>query len=189
MKRDKIVREGSPLIQAQLFDSTGRLIKTLASTDLQASGNNISWATYSASFSLPSTVDEMSIYLMPSPRTAGQSPSANVAYFDDICVQFATFQASISPSSSTVVERDHLTLTCSVTGTDKASFTWNYPNSLSLISRSTIVNSATSSKFIIFETLTGDEGVFTCFAVSGAMTASASFTFNLDGTRSRFFSR
>ena len=188
MKRDKIVREGSPLIQAQAFDSTSRLIKTLASTDLQASGNNISWASYSASFSLPSTVDEMSIYLMPSPRTAGQRPSANVAYFDDICVQFATFQASISPSS-TVVERDPLTLTCSVTGTDKASFTWNYPNSLSLISRSTIVNSATSSKFIIFHTSTGDEGVFTCFAVSGAMSVSASFTLAFDGTRSRFFSR
>eukprot|EP00118_Oscarella_pearsei_P007425 m.36367 g.36367 ORF g.36367 m.36367 type:complete len:677 (+) comp32247_c0_seq1:117-2147(+) len=179
MKRDKPTREGSPYVQAETFASDGTTkLGTLASTDLQPSGTSLSWATYSHSFVLPSNVVKMAIYLKAAGRPTSQAASGNVAYFDDICVQFAKLTSSIDPPSPIAVNSSSpFKMTCSVGGIDQATFTWlkdgvQVPG---VTPTYYILNAQVSSRLIFLTTAKSDEGLYKCNAntTRGVVSAQA----------------
>lgn len=174
MKRRVASAQGSPSLRVDLLNKQGTRLDQKVSTDLV--GTTSTWKTYSHSFYLPDEATKLRVKLWVESRLLGHTPSPNTAYFDNICVIFATLGASV-PSVTTTVGKP-ASLLCVLSGVNQGTFIWGTSDDTPVDPHRAIVSSSGSTSTLHFvkpEVL--DEGNYTCHATTNAGNTSATGSF------------
>ena len=205
MKRNTASVQGAPYIFVDVVNKQGITFDTLVDTSLKGLTSN--WTTYSFSFYITSAAYALVVKLAVLHRDIGQPLSANVAYFDDICVTYgechcvckfeqfilhyeyvsntATLGATVQSVTAAVGKRT--SLQCVLSGANRGTFVWEKVAGLINTRRAFVSSKGSVSSLVFHDLEITDEGKYICNAVTPAGNISATGSLLVYSNSSIFF--